>query len=538
MTKAFLLTVVAILGAAASRAAAPPDPRIEAIIDRMTPRQRVAQLLFVGFSGTRMNDEIRRLVVDWRVGAIAIYSRNVSSAPQLRALTTEIRELPGGEVMPLLAVDQEGGEVTRIADGVPQLPGQMALGATRSDALARRAGRALGASLSRLGITLNLAPVVDVAEADSPLGIRAFSANAELTGSLSAAFIGGESDGGVASTAKHFPGIGTVRADSHDELPVLAATHGELQHVQFAPFRAAISAGVEAVMVGHVSVPAIDGVTPATLSPRILGLLRNELHFDGIVITDALEMHALDRHEGIGRLAVRSVAAGADLVLVLWHDRDREEALDALDAAYRTGELSEERVRQSLRRILRLKIRTRARGNTLPDDAVADEIASRAVTLLRNNADLLPLRGKAERVYIGPPGPIAEVVHASRAVYLPTYIAPEGVATWASRASEAIGAASVIVGVAQNRAQIAAIGAAHEARPSARVILVSLGSPQLLSELPDAAVYLCTYGYLAPSQRAVAAVLAGHAVAIGHLPVDVPGHFHDGDGIIRQRGDH
>jgi len=122
MKLVLLLSVFVILDAAASQAAAPPDPRIEAIIERMTPRQRVAQLLFVGFSGTRMNDEIRRLVVEWRVGALAIYSRNVNSATELRELTSQIRALPGGEVMPLIAIDQEGGEVARISDGVPQLP--------------------------------------------------------------------------------------------------------------------------------------------------------------------------------------------------------------------------------------------------------------------------------------------------------------------------------------------------------------------------------------------------------------------------------
>lgn len=245
------VAVLVILGAAASHAAAPTDPRIEAIIDRMTPRQRVAQLLFVGFSGTRMNDEIRRLVVDWRVGALAIYSRNVNSATELRALTSQLRALPGGEVMPLIAVDQAGGEVARIADEVPQLPGEVALGATRSVVLARRAGRAVGSRLSRLGITLNLAPVVDVADPGSPLGIRAFSANPELAGTLGAAFIRGEREGGMASTAKHFPGIGTVGTDSHDELPVLAATSAELERVHFAPFRAAIEAGVDVSGNGH-----------------------------------------------------------------------------------------------------------------------------------------------------------------------------------------------------------------------------------------------------------------------------------------------
>ncbi|HYM61377.1 MAG TPA: glycoside hydrolase family 3 protein [Thermoanaerobaculia bacterium] len=507
------------------------DVRIEKMIDRMTVRERAAQLLVVGFSGTRVNSEIRRLVHDWRVGAIAIYSRNVNTPAQLRSLTAEIRALAPDGVAPLIAVDQEGGEVARIGDGVPRLPGQMALGATRSPELARRAGRALGASLAALGVTLNLAPVVDVAEARSPIGIRAFADDAALTGTLGAAFIRGQREGGIASTAKHFPGIGFAPADSHDQLPVVSASLQDLRRIHFAPIRAAIDAGVDAVMVGHVAVPAIDGQTPATLSPAIIALLRDDLRFDGVVITDALEMGALDRSDGIGRLAVRSVHAGADLVMVLWHQRDREEVLDALEAACRSGELSDARVRQSLRRILRLKLRLPAR-HVVADTTIADDIARASLTLLRNEAGLVPLRGGDGLVYIGPEGPLADTLHTAKSVQIPPFIPPERAEAWAMRAREAAAGASVIIGVAQNLGQLAVIRAAHEAWPAARVILVSLGSPQLINDFPQTRAYICAYGYLAPSQHAAAALLVGAARPRGRLPVAVPPLFAAGDGII------
>lgn len=531
--------LVILIATAFSAAGGPPDPRIDAIIDRMPPRERIGQLLLVGFSGTTANDEVRRLVSEWKVGALAIYARNVNSAAQLATLTAAIRALPHGEVSPLLAIDQEGGEVTRIAEGVPQLPGAMALGATRSPDLARKAGRALAVRLAALGVSWNLAPVIDLASPESPIGIRAFAHDPRLTASLAAAFVAGEKEGGIASTVKHFPGIGTAAVDSHDEMPQLHDSLEDLRRGPFVPFRATIDAGTDAVMFGHAAVPALDGTTPAVLSPRIHSLLRDELHFDGIAITDALEMRALDRRQGIGRLAVQAIAAGADMVIVLWHDRDREEVRASLEAAYRTGELPDGRVREALRRILKVKLRLRPQRAATFDDRIAGDIAARSLTLLRNAPGLVPLRTKVA-FYVGPSGPIAAAVRAPTSLDLPTYIASDGFAFWSARARD--GAVhtvgdGVIVGVAQNEAQLAVIRAAHEARPTAPLLLISLGSPQLIRGIPDAAAYVCAYGYLTPSQNAVAALLAGRIAPEGRLPVDVPTFFHEGDGLAISKGD-
>lgn len=526
--------LASLLLIAFAAAAAAQDRNIEEVIDRMTPRERAAQLVFAGFSGTRMNDEIRELVADRKIGGVAVFARNVNSPAQLRNLTADIRAL-APSVAPLIAVDQEGGVVSRIADGVPMLPGQMALAATRSPELAQQAGRELGAHLRDLGIDLNFAPVLDLAEPRSPIGIRAFAHDPELTATLGAAFIRGQQESGVASTAKHFPGLGFSATDSHDALPTLDATVEDLRRLHFRPFREAIAANVDAVMVGHVAVPSIDGERPATLSPKIIGILRDELHFDGLVITDALEMRALDRHEGIGALAVRSIAAGADMVMVLWRDKDREQVLDALEASYRSGALPEARVRQSLRRILRLKQRQTASPSPQSQTDSADRIADASVTLLRDDARLLPLRGDSVQLYIGPTGPIAAAVRATNVLTLPDTIAADKIAAWTARALQAAQKPSTIVGVARNAAQLEVIRAVRAAHPKARLILISLGSPQLIRELPDADAYLCAYGYLASSQRAVAAVLSGRSAPRGKLPVAVPPYFVAGDGIIIDR---
>jgi beta-N-acetylhexosaminidase len=527
-TAAAVACIVAVLITAPAARGAPKQSGVERRIDRliraMPIRARMAQLLFVGFEGTEADVELRRLAGEWHVGAIALYSANISSTPQLQRLTRDIRAMRGSAIPPFIAVDQEGGEVARIGDSVPILPGNMALGATRSPELARRAGRALGADLRRLGITMNLAPVLDRASTpDSAIGIRSFGEDPELVGTLGRAFIEGQSESGMAVAAKHFPGLGAARQDSHDALPVIPNNESDL-----APFRAAVASGTDAVLLAHAVVPNIDEHAPVMLSKKAMALLRDELRFDGIVITDALEMAAVDRSEGVGRVAVRAILNGADMVMVLWQARDREEVLAALEASYRSGQLTDTRLRTSLRRILRAKLRRRLwdappAGDASRDD-VGEDIAARSITVLRAESTLLPLpENRAGIVYIGPGGPIADAVQASQSLHPPVRFTDREKEQWSAQAARIAGQASVLVAAAQNRSQMEVIRAARDANPHLRVLLISLGSPQLIDQLPDAAVYVCAYSYLLSSQRAVARVLTGQAIAPGRTPVAVPG---------------
>jgi beta-N-acetylhexosaminidase len=517
---ALLLLLTFLPGVAHATPGEPSASAIERAIDAMTPDERVAQLLFVGFFGTKVNPEIRRLVADWNVGAIALYSANINSASQLKRLTADIAKLAAGRRQPFIALDQEGGEVTRFTDGVPLIPGNMALGATRSPELAERAGGELGAALSALGITMNLAPVLDVASSSrSAIGIRSFGSDPELVAELGAAFVRGQSSTGVVSVAKHFPGIGGSEVDSHDALPTVGAGKSDLL-----PFRTAIGEGVEAIMVGHAAVPAVDGSTPASQSAKILDVLRRDLQFDGVIVTDVVEMDAIAKNEGVGRVAVQSVVAGADLVMVLWHEDDREDAFRALKAAYASGELSETRLRQSLRRILRLKLRRPAPPRR-SDETVADEIARKAVTIVRNDRGVLPIIGRRKVVYVGPPGPLSDALPAAARVELPVRARDEQIDSLIGEAREAIAGASLIVGAARNRTQAKIIAEARATRLDVPFVMVSLGSPSLLEMFPTAAAAICAYGYLDPSQRATAQVLTGTAEAPGILPVSLPSGF-------------
>ncbi|HEV7766058.1 MAG TPA: glycoside hydrolase family 3 protein [Thermoanaerobaculia bacterium] len=528
---AFLVSLSPSLFAAESTST---EARIDAWIARMTPRERIAQLLCVGFSGIRVDEELRYLVSEVGVGAIALYAQNIQSPQQLRELTAGIRALGATRVPPFIAVDQEGGEVTRIFHASSNAPGNMALGATRSSELSYATGRAIGRDLRHFGITMNFAPVLDMATTPrSAINIRSFGSDPDLVSRLGSAFIRGQSEAGIASVPKHFPGIGDAEVDSHRGLPILDAD-AETRRRHMNVFRAAL-AHADGVMIGHVLQPSLDRVNPATLSPAVMSVLRRDLRYDGLLVTDALQMSAIDRSAGIGRVAVRSILAGADLVIVLWHDRDRQEVISALEAAYASGELTDERLRASLRRILRVKLRVDVWRPAAEEPATADvaaEVASKAITLLRDRRKLIPLKTRPDDriVYVGPVGAIADTVATKHALHPPARLTEPMIGTWSKRARALAGDATLIVGVAQNRNQMKILQAIRRVRPKARFLLISLGSPDLIRDLPDADAYVCAYGFLDVSQQAVARVLRGELVASGRLPVDLPGLFTFGAG--------
>ena len=283
------------------------------------------------------------------LGGITLFAYNVRDPEQLAALTAALRER---QPELLVSIDEEGGDVTRLeADRGSSYPGNLALGVVDDVGLTEQVASAIGADLARVGVNLNLAPVADVnSDPRNPvIGVRSFGSDPGLVARHVAAFVRGLQRQGVAACAKHFPGHGDTSVDSHLELPVV---HGDLG-AALEPFRAAIAAGTRAVMSGHLLVPGLDDV-PATVSPPVLtGLLREELGFTGLVLTDALEMRAISAGIGVEEAAVRALAAGADVVC-LGHDL-HEEAVDAVHAAIlsavRDGRLTADRLSEAAARV-------------------------------------------------------------------------------------------------------------------------------------------------------------------------------------------
>ncbi|MFY0573155.1 glycoside hydrolase family 3 protein [Cystobacter fuscus] len=239
---------------------------------------------------------------------------------------------------PFLALDQEGGNVVRVKDDVVVLPGNMALGATRSAQLAYAAGHAQAEDLRRLGFNMNTAPVLDVNlnPRNPVIGSRSYGDSIPLVSELGRAFVRGQQDAGLVTVAKHFPGHGATDADSHRALPVMLESREEVL-AQMEPFRAVIREGLDGLMTAHVAVPALTGDdAPATVHPRVLrGLLRERLDFQGLVLTDELEMEPIAQRYGVGQAAVLAVNAGADMVLVPWHAEKKREVHAALLSAAR-----------------------------------------------------------------------------------------------------------------------------------------------------------------------------------------------------------
>jgi beta-N-acetylhexosaminidase len=315
---------------------------------------QLAQLLLVGFPGAAAGP-VSRGLVDRGVGGLLLFRRNVVSAGQVRALLADHNER--AEIPLEVAVDQEPGtRVARLAGIVRAAPSARELGRMPADRV-ERYGRAMGGDLAALGVTADLAPVLDVTGArwDGVIGDRSFGSDPATVARAAVAFQRGLAAGGVAPVGKHFPGHGATTVDSHQRLPVVAASSARLHGHDLAPFRAAIRSGLDAVMVGHLVVRAVDPRTPATLSPAVVGdLLRGRMGFDGLAVSDALEMGALANSMSLSVAAERALAAGIDQLILSGH-AEVPAVLDGLRGAVADGRLSRERVGEAFLRVQRFK---------------------------------------------------------------------------------------------------------------------------------------------------------------------------------------
>ncbi|NSL43282.1 glycoside hydrolase family 3 protein, partial [Streptomyces sp. 8P21H-1] len=307
-----------------------------------------------GFTGTSAPSWLLRRLGEG-LTSVGLFGRNIASPDQLAALTAQLRA-ERDDV--LVAIDEEGGDVTRLEVRTgSSFPGNHALGAVDDVALTESVARELGRRLAACGVNLNWAPSADInSDPGNPvIGVRSFGADTDLVARHTAAYVRGLQSAGVAACTKHFPGHGDTAVDSHHALPRIDAGLPLLESRELAPFRAAVAAGTRAVMSAHILVPALDPDRPATLSRRVLtGLLREELGFDGLIVTDGMEMQAISATYGIERGSVLAIAAGADAICVGGGLADEATVLrlrDALVTAVRTGELPEERLADAAARV-------------------------------------------------------------------------------------------------------------------------------------------------------------------------------------------
>jgi beta-N-acetylhexosaminidase len=322
---------------------------------RLPPlRQQLGQLLLVGFPGTAPA-AANRWVVQQGVGGVVLFGRNVQTATQVRSL---LRGLQAGAAIPLeVAVDEEPGRIARLAGLIATAPPARQIGRLPPERIFQY-GLRIGTDLAALGVTTDLAPVLDItgAAAGGVIGDRSFAADPAGVSRAATAFMLGLGQGGVRTVGKHFPGHGESAVDSHRALPVVDVSPARLQAWDLAPYRATIANGLPAVMVGHLLVRGLDPVRPASLSPAIVqGLLRERLGFDGLVVSDALEMDAVARSWPLPQAAELAIEAGVDQVIVWREWQQIPRVLDRLEAAVAAGRLPAERVREAFLHVERFK---------------------------------------------------------------------------------------------------------------------------------------------------------------------------------------
>jgi beta-N-acetylhexosaminidase len=472
-----------------------------------------------GFTGTTAPDWLLRRLGEG-LATVGLFGRNITSPEQLAALTAQLRA-ERDDV--LVAIDEEGGDVTRLEVRTgSSFPGNHALGAVDDVELTREVAAELGRRLAACGVNFNWAPSADVnSNPGNPvIGVRSFGADPALVARHTAAYVTGLQSAGVAACAKHFPGHGDTAVDSHLDLPRIDADPEVLAERELVPFRAAIAAGTRAVMSAHILVPALDPDHPATLSRRILtDLLRGELGYDGLIVTDGMEMRAISATYGIERGSVLALAAGADAICVGGGLADEETVRrlrDALVAAVRSGDLAEERLADAAQRIRTL---ARTTADVLPaaagagDEAVGLRAARRA--LKATGADgFTPL---TEAPYVAALTPVANIavgddtpwgVAAELARLLPGTETGGFTGADAGRGVlEAAGHRRIVAVVRDEHRHpwmAAALDTLLAARPD--TVVVEMGVPQAT---PRGALHLATHGAARVCGRAAAEVIAG-----------------------------
>ena len=323
----------------------------------MTLREKVGQLFMIGFEGTELSQELTSWIQEYQPGSIILFSRNLVDANQIAHLTNSLQELASSTPL-LMAIDQEGGKVSRLPSGFTIFPPAATVAACGSSDFAYQAAAVTAQELRAVGFNMNMAPVLDVnTNPSNPIiGDRAFSADPAQVCTLGNATISGLHDHGVIACGKHFPGHGETTKDSHKELPIVTLSKERLEQIELHPFRSAIAHGLMAMMSAHIHYPALDDTVPATLSYKVMTtLLRDELGFSGVILSDDLEMNAIAEHSSMGDAAVRSIQAGIDLILICHQKSRQAKAIEAIEQAVAAGDISMNRLDASLARISTLK---------------------------------------------------------------------------------------------------------------------------------------------------------------------------------------
>ncbi|TWT13312.1 glycoside hydrolase family 3 protein [Planomicrobium sp. CPCC 101079] len=536
---------------------------IDFSIENMTMEEKVGQMLMPDFRNwkgknvTAMLPEIKALVKQYHLGGVILFRENVVTTEQTAKLVDDYQKASEKYNL-LMTIDQEGGIVTRLQSGT-DMPGSMALGATRSADITRKVGNAIGEELSALGINMNFAPSFDINHnPDNPvIGVRSFGEKPELVAELGVAYTKGLQESGTAATAKHFPGHGDTAVDSHLGLPEVPYDLERLKAVELYPFQKAMEAGIDAIMTAHVTFPKIDNTTaisqkdgteiniPATLSHKVLTeLMREDMGYEGVIFTDALNMQAIADHFGPVDAVIRAVKAGSDIVLM---PVGLESVANGLYDAVESGDISEERIEASVERILALKLKRGIIKEETPQPIqekvanalqvvgseehklVEKEASEKSITLVKNEG-VLPLAPAAEDLLVVVGNIYSdELYFGLKARHANTiWIEKDNLLT-EEELAQVKAAKAVIVGtrtstVAQRSPNSGQMKMANQilAATEAPVVAVGIQNPYDVMAYPNVDAYLTQYSFRTASYEAMASTILGELSPTGKLPVTIP----------------
>jgi len=512
-------------------------------------RQLAGQLIMVRLFGTELDAETAAFLQDNRVRGACLFRQNMTDAAQLTRLTRALRAAMGSDA--LIALDQEGGAVVR-STWVPAPPSAMALGAANDPELAREVGAAVARAVRSLGFNWNFAPVLDLNNNphNPVIAERSFGADPETATRIALAWMAGSEAEGVACCVKHFPGHGDTHVDSHRALPTVDKPLAELERFEFAPFRMA-AAYAPAMMTAHIVYPALDAEYPATMSrPILTGILREQWRYEGVIITDGMDMHAIAQRYGVGQAAVRALVAGADMVMAIGSRETQEETIAAIAAAIASGELPMAEVEARLARLARLAATHPAGGAARPAAAIAPATepgvmpddapgADEAPVYTTDDADRLLMarawqRGLSSRGAVRRPPPGSRVRLVARQDVVSDGVSEAGVPAASIAASLARLYEVELVTFADpdtfdwsalpQDGRFTILASTSRRRYDARLratwhpdLHLALWNPYQALDFDAPA--LMTYGFAAPALAAVNAWLAGEIEAGGQCPV-------------------
>lgn len=509
----------------------------------MNLADKVGQMLMVGFYGL----EAPQYILDWlkegKVGGIILFARNVESPQQVADLCQSLHEVAKYPI--LISIDQEGGAVSRLRDGFSQSPGAMALSATDDETLAEQVSQILGNEMSALGINWTYAPAVDITyNKDNPtVGVRSFGTDKETVSQFSSAAVRGFQAGGVAACAKHFPGLGDTAIDTHLALATVRTSVEQVVLNDLLPYRAAMDDDLASIMTTHTVFAELDKEYPATLSPVVIKrLLRNELHFDGVVTTDCMEMKAIADNYGSGESAVLAMLAGVDIVLFSHTRAMQEEAYSAMIAAAESGRVSLDIIDKANARIAKLKATYPAQTATIETIREAKSLevmrsaADKSLVMLKNE-DLIPLEHHNKKVgliefasyldsnaveFAGLTGlseALKQEIPSLEKIIIRVSEKDETILAQAQSLAESCDIVIVATRNAHLWDNIQALATSY-LNSAEKSVLLALRNPYD-AEVLEADAVICSFGDAEPSLEAVVSALLGNIVPSGKLPVKI-----------------